>query len=241
MQTSSSTARIHSFQSLGTVDGPGVRAVVFMQGCPLRCACCHNPDTWAPDGGSEVTVDALLARIERCRGYFGKNGGVTVSGGEPLMQAEFVGALFHALKEKGIHTALDTSGCVLNGQVRALLDVTDLVLLDYKYTNPDDYLRYTGMKQSAADQFLTYLQSVGKPTWLRHVYIPTLNDNDASLSRLCAIKDAHPCVEKIELLPFRRICLEKYQSMGIPFPLANTPEPTPAQIAEIKQKFPQLN
>jgi pyruvate formate lyase activating enzyme len=241
MQTSSSTARIHSFQSLGTVDGPGVRAVVFLQGCPLRCACCHNPDTWAPDGGSETTVDALLARIKRCRNYFGKNGGVTVSGGEPLMQAEFVTALFTALKEQGIHTALDTSGCVLNSQIHALLDVTDLVLLDYKYTNPDDYLRYVGMEQAAADRFLTYLQSINKPTWLRHVYIPTLNDNDASLSRLCAIKDAHPCVEKIELLPFRRICLEKYQSLGIPFPLASTPEPTPAEIDAIKAKFPQLN
>ena len=125
--------------------------------------------------------------------------------------------------------------------IRALLDVTDLVLLDYKYTNPDDYLRYTGMEQAAADQFLAYLQSIGKPTWLRHVYIPTLNDTDDSLSRLCAVKEAHPCIEKIELLPFRRICLEKYQSMGIPFPLANTPEPTAEEIERVKAKFPQLN
>lgn len=241
MQTLSPTARIHSFQSLGTVDGPGVRAVIFMQGCPLRCSCCHNPDTWAFDSGSETTVEAMLARIERCRGYFGKNGGVTVSGGEPLMQADFVTALFTVLKDRGIHTALDTSGCLLNDSVRALLDVTDLVLLDYKYANPEDYLRYTGMEQAAADQFLAYLQSIGKPTWLRHVYIPTLNDTDDSLSRLCAVKDAHACVEKIELLPFRRICLEKYQSMGIPFPLADTPEPTPAEIDAIKAKFPQLN
>ena len=240
MQTTTLTARIHSFQSLGTVDGPGVRAVVFMQGCPLRCACCHNPDTWAPDGGTPTDVDTLVARIARCRPYFGKKGGVTVSGGEPLMQAEFVTALFAALKGQGIHTALDTSGCLLDDSVRALLEVTDLVLLDYKYTNAADYLRHTGMEQAAADAFLAYLQHVGKPTWLRHVYIPTLNDNDDSLSRLCALKDTYSCVEKIELLPFRRLCLEKYQQMGIPFPLADTPEPTKAQIDAIKERFPAL-
>ncbi len=241
MQTLTLTARIHSFQSLGTVDGPGVRAVVFMQGCPLRCACCHNPDTWDPDDGNETTVEELLGRIKRCTRYFGKNGGVTVSGGEPLLQAEFVTALFSALKEQGIHTALDTSGCLLDDSVRALLDVTDLVLLDYKYTNAADYLHHTGMEQAAADRFLAYLQSIGKTTWLRHVYIPTLNDNDISLSRLCALQQAYPCVEQIELLPFRRLCVEKYQSMGIPFPLANVPEPTADEIAAIKKKFPQLH
>ena len=241
MQTLPTTARIHSFQSLGTVDGPGVRAVVFMQGCPLRCACCHNPDTWAFDGGSETTTDALISRIKRCRNYFGKQGGVTVSGGEPLLQAEFVTALFTELKSLGIHTALDTSGCLLDDSVRDLLGVTDLVLLDYKYTNAEDYLRYTGMEQTTVDSFLTYLQSIDKPTWLRHVYIPTLNDNDASLAKLCALKEQYSCVEKIELLPFRRLCLEKYQSMGIPFPLANVPESTPEEIARMKEKFPQLN
>lgn len=233
-------AKIHSFQSLGTVDGPGVRAVVFMQGCPLRCVCCHNPDTWDIHNGEEVTPDALLARIDRCRKYFGKTGGVTVSGGEPLLQAEFVTELFRALKDRGIHTALDTAGCALGEKIEALLDVTDLVLLDYKYTNAEDYLRYTGMEMSAADRFLDRLQERGTPTWLRHVYIPTLNDNDASIARLCAVAERHPCVEKIELLPFRRICLEKYEQLGIPFPLKNTPEPTSAEIAALKQKFPQL-
>ncbi len=233
-------AKIHSFQSLGTVDGPGVRAVVFMQGCPLRCVCCHNPDTWDIHSGEEVTLQTLLARIDRCRKYFGKAGGVTVSGGEPLLQAQFVTALFRALKDRGIHTALDTSGCVLGEKIEALLDVTDLVLLDYKYTNAQDYLRYTGMEMSAADQFLDRLQARGTPTWLRHVYIPTLNDNDASIARLCAVAKSHPCVEKIELLPFRRICLEKYQQMGIPFPLANTPEPTSAEIEALLSRFPAL-
>lgn len=235
------TGRIHSFQSLGTVDGPGVRAVVFMQGCPLRCACCHNPDTWDVHGGKQVTTDELRHRIRRCRPYFGKEGGVTVSGGEPLMQAAFVAELFRALKTDGIHTALDTAGCVWNADVQALLDVTDLVLLDYKYTNDEDYLRYTGMKRQAVDRFLSELQARGKATWLRHVYIPGLNDNDESIRRLCELRKTYSCVQRIELLPFRRLCLEKYQSMGINFPLANTPEPTPEHIAALRARFPELD
>jgi pyruvate formate lyase activating enzyme len=235
------TGRIHSFQSLGTVDGPGVRAVVFMQGCPLRCVCCHNPDTWDLHGGKQTTRDELLHRIRRCRAYFGKEGGVTVSGGEPLMQAAFVAELFQALKIDGIHTALDTAGCAWNADVEALLDATDLVLLDYKYTNDEDYHRYTGMKKQAVDRFLHELQARNKPTWLRHVYIPGLNDNDDSIRRLCELRKTFPCVQRIELLPFRRLCLEKYQSMGIDFPLANTPEPTPEHIAALRSRFPALD
>ena len=234
------TARIHSFQSLGTVDGPGVRSVVFMQGCPLRCVCCHNPDTWDAHGGTEMTVDALMKKILRCRAYFGKNGGVTVSGGEPLLHSAFLVELFRQLKINGIHTALDTSGCFLNDATDTLLDVTDLVLLDYKYTNAEDYLRYTGMKMETVDRFLDHLQDVGKPTWLRHVYIPGLNDTDDSIRRLIEVKRTHSCVQKIELLPFRRLCLEKYQSMGLTFPLADTPEPTPEQITALRQKFKEL-
>ena len=225
---------------MGTVDGPGVRAVIFLQGCPLRCACCHNPDTWDPRGGEDTDLDTLMHRIRRCRPYFGSRGGVTVSGGEPLMQAEALLPLFRRLREEGIHTALDTSGCRLDHAVRALLAETDLVLLDYKYTNDEDYRRYVGMPMAGADRFLACLQEMGKETWLRHVYIPTLNDNDASLTKLCALKEQYSCVEKIELLPFRRICLEKYQSMKIPFPLANTPEPTAAEIERVTENFPQL-
>ncbi len=229
--------RLHSFQSLGTVDGPGVRAVVFTQGCPLRCACCHNPDTWNPAEGTEWEMADLLHKIRRCKGYFGKNGGVTVSGGEPLLQSEALISLFSTLKEEGIHTALDTSGCILNDSVKELLSLTDLVLLDYKYTNEKDYLAYTGMEKARADAFLTYLEEKQIKTWLRHVYIPTLNDNDASIARLCQLRDQYTCVEKIELLPFRKLCLEKYQNLGIEFPLANTPEPTGEEIARIKDKF----
>ena len=151
--------RIHSFQSLGTVDGPGVRTVVFMQGCPLRCICCHNPDTWDFTGGTQTTAEELVGRILRYRNYFGERGGVTVSGGEPLCQTEFVTDLFRRLRELGISTALDTAGYRLDESVRALLDVTDLVLLDYKYTNAEDYLRHTGCEMTRVDEFLTYLQT----------------------------------------------------------------------------------
>ena len=217
--------RIHSFQSLGTVDGPGVRCVVFMQGCPLRCVCCHNPDTWDFSGGETVDSEQLFEKIMRYKSYI-KNGGVTVSGGEPLMQAEFVTELFKRLKTAGIHTALDTSGCVWNEDVEKLLDYTDLVLLDYKYANAEDYIKYTKCEQGRADRFLQELEKRRIKTWLRRVIIPELNDDEQSAVQLREIAQKYKCVEKTELLPFRKLCIEKYKEMNIPFPLADTPEPT---------------
>lgn len=216
--------RIHSFQSLGTVDGPGVRAVVFMQGCPLRCACCHNPDTWDFEGGSEMTVDALMDKICRLRAYFGKDGGITVSGGEPLMQSDFVAELFRKAHAEGINCALDTSGCVYDESVEELLELTDLVLLDYKYTNNSDYEKYCGCTIGAVDTFLEVLSQMNKRVWLRQVIIPTLNDSVGSVKKLFELKQRYSCIEKIELLPFRKLCLEKYTERGIDFPLADIPE-----------------
>ena len=228
------TGRIHSFQSLGTVDGPGVRCVVFMQGCPLRCACCHNPDTWDFSGGEEVEADALVEKIMRFKSYIRK-GGVTVSGGEPLMQAGFVTELFRKLKVLGIHTALDTSGCIFNDDVAELLQYTDLVLLDYKYARPDDYLKYTKCEQGRADEFLDELQKREISTWLRRVIIPTLNDDEQSMVQLREIAEKYTCVEKTELLPFRKLCIEKYKDMGIPFPLADIPEPSKETMDKLNQ------
>lgn len=229
--------RIHSFQSLGTVDGPGVRTVVFMQGCPLRCICCHNPDTWDLTGGEQVTVDELLQKILRYRNYFGPQGGVTVSGGEPLMQAPFVAALFRRLRELGISTALDTAGCRLDAQVKELLAVTDLVLLDLKYTTEEAYRQYVGCRMSQVESFLQYLQEQGKATWLRHVLIPGYNDREDSLARLAAIREQYSCVERVELLPFRKLCLEKYRHMGIAFPLEDTPEMSPERTETYYRQF----
>ncbi len=228
-----STGRIHSIQSFGTVDGPGVRAVVFMQGCPLRCVCCHNPETWSFSGGEETTAEQLCARLLRYRGYFGTRGGVTVSGGEPLLQAEFVRELFALLKRHGINTALDTSGCTLE-KAETLLEVTDLVLLDIKYTDPDSYLRYTGCKMEKPLRFLELAQRTGTPVWIRQVIIPGLNDTEESAKRLAQLKKDFGCIERIELLPFRKLCTEKYLSMGIPFPLENTPEPASELMERLK-------
>lgn len=235
--TTTYIGRIHSFQSLGTVDGPGVRTVVFMQGCPLRCICCHNPDTWDFAGGSEVTVQALTERILRYRNYFGAQGGVTVSGGEPLWQAPFVTELFRSLRALGIHTALDTAGMRLDESVKELLSVTDLVLLDVKYTNAEDYRRHVGCELAQVESFLSYLQEQGIATWLRHVLIPGYNDNEESLSRLVALRDAHSCVRRVELLPFRKLCLEKYREMGIPFALEDTPEMPADRTEELRRKY----
>ena len=231
------TGQIHSFQSLGTVDGPGVRSVIFMQGCPLRCVCCHNPDTWDFDGGTKYSTDELVSKILRYKSYYGAEGGVTVSGGEPLMQANFLIELFRELKRHGIHTVLDTSGCVLNSSVKELLEYTDMVLLDFKYTDADEYLKYTQMEMSKAQDFLDYLQEQNKRTWLRYVVIPNLNDSKESVAKLFELKKQYSCVEKIELLPFRKLCLEKYDEMGIDFPLRNTPEAKQSLIDELYKEY----
>ena len=228
--------KIHSFQSLGTIDGPGVRFVVFTQGCNLRCGCCHNPDTWNFGGGTEYTVDEMVEKVLRFKSYFGIDGGVTVSGGEPLMQTEFLIELFKELKGQSVHTALDTSGCVLNDEVKELLNYTDLVLLDFKYTNAEDYLKYTKMEMSRAEEFLNYLESINKSTWIRFVVIPGLNDDDKSIEDIANLKTQYSCVKNIEYLPFRKLCLEKYENMGIDFPLKNTPEAKREFIDEIYKK-----
>ena len=217
--------KIHSIQSMGTVDGPGVRFVAFLQGCNLRCGCCHNPDTWGIDDGSEYTAADIVARAVRCREYFGKEGGLTLSGGEPLLQAEFAHAVFSLCHEAGINTCLDTSGSVINDTVLDLLDVTDRVLLDIKYTSNDLYRRHAGCSLDKVLEFLKILNGRNIPTTLRQVVIPTLNDTEENARALKAIADAHPCVDKIELLPFKKICQVKYDNMGIPFPFAHIPTP----------------
>ena len=227
--------RIHSFQSLGTVDGPGLRAVVFMQGCPLRCACCHNPDTWDMGGGKEMGAQELFEKIYRLRSYFGKDGGVTASGGEPLMQTEFLTELFTLCKNAGISTALDTSGCVYNEKVEELLGLTDIVLLDYKYTNDADYKEHVGMSKARVDEFLEHLQRLGKRVWIRNVVIPGLNDSDESVDKIYALAQKYTCIEKTELLPFRKLCLEKYHSLGVDFPLENTPEASEELMIRLKK------
>ena len=208
---------------------------MFMQGCPLRCACCHNPDTWDFGGGKIVSAEEIFRKIQRLRAYFGKDGGVTVSGGEPLLQADFVAELFSLCRADGISCALDTSGCVYNESVERLLSLTDLVLLDYKYTNDTDYKKYTGMSMQTAEDFLARLDALGKRVWIRQVIIPTLNDSEESVRRLYALSERYSCIEKTELLPFRKLCVEKYRALGIDFPLENTPEASEELIERLKR------
>ena len=227
--------RIHSVQSLGTVDGPGVRFVAFAQGCPLRCLYCHNPDTWDPSGGEETTAGELFDRAVRCREYFGKRGGVTFSGGEPLLQPRLVYAWFSLCKNAGIHTALDTSGCIAGEGTERVLDVTDLVILDYKFTDAEAYRRNTRCEKEKVDAFLRRLEERKKSVWIRQVIVGGLTDGEENIRELFSLKDRYSCIEKIELLPFRKLCLEKYRRMGIPFPLENTPETSEERIRELKK------
>jgi len=215
--------RIHSIQSLGTLDGPGVRFVVFLQGCNLRCGCCHNPDTWECSDGNTASAAGIVEKAKRYREYFGKEGGITLSGGEPLLQAEFAREIFALAKKEGINTCLDTSGSIMNGKVTELLAFTDRVLLDIKYTNDDDYKKYVGCGLAKVLEFLSYLDEKSIPVTVRQVIIPTLNDNNENIKALAEIVKRHKCIDKTELLPFKKICQVKYDKLGITFPFADIP------------------
>lgn len=226
---------IHSFQSLGTVDGPGVRFVVFFQGCNLRCKCCHNPDTWTRIGdGKLYEAVEVVRRAERYKEYFKNKGGITLSGGEPLLQAEFATEIFTLCKEKGIGTCLDTSGSIINDAVLNLLKVTDRVLLDVKYTEDTLYKENVGCSMDTPFEFLKILNERNIPTTLRQVIIPTVNDGDENIKKLYEIAKAHKCVDKIELLPFRKICQTKYDDMNIPFPFGLLPTPSKEKMEHLK-------
>ena len=225
---------IHSLQSLGTVDGPGVRAVVFAQGCPLRCVYCHNPDTWKTADGTEVRVDALAERIGRLYPYI-KDGGVTLSGGEPCLQARFFSALTAKLHEMGLHVALDTAGCVWNSDVSALLDGVDLVLLDLKFTGEKAYKSHTGSGLAPVLHFLHEAAERNKPVWIRHVVVPGINDTEEDILALRELIEPYRrVIERVELLPFRKLCLEKYEALGINFPLRDTPEMREDDLARLE-------
>ena len=219
------TGNVHSIQSLGTVDGPGVRFVVFLQGCNLRCGCCHNPDTWETVGGTQYTAQQIVDKATRYKEYFGKDGGITLSGGEPLLQAQFAYEVFSLCHENGINTCLDTSGCILNDEVKKLLAVTDRVLLDIKYTTDAQYRKYAGCSIDKPLEFLAYLNQQKIPVTLRQVIIPTLTDNEENIKILKDIAHKHSVVDKIELLPFRKICQTKYDNMGLEFRFGHLSEP----------------
>ncbi len=225
---------VHSIQSLGTVDGPGVRSVVFLSGCPLRCIYCHNPDTWERQESQFTDADALTERLLRFYPYI-KNGGVTFSGGEPLLQAEFVTEVATRLKQEGLHIVIDTCGTPLTPAAERLLEVADLFLLDIKMTTEEDYKRHTGGSLTATMEFLDRLEEMQKDAWIRHVVVPGINDTEKDILRLAELIRGYSCIKKIELLPFKNLCLEKYRSLNIPWALESTP-PMGADALEMLEK-----
>ena len=225
--------RVSSLQSLGTVDGPGLRYVIFLQGCPLRCVYCHNPETWDPAGGTEYAPEELVEKVLRCRAYFGEQGGVTVSGGEPLLQAPFVAELFRQLKEAGIHTALDTSGAGDLKQAAQVLDWTDLVLLDLKFPDEAGYRQYCRGSWAQTQAFAALAGEKRVPLWVRHVVVPGLNDSLEDLRAIKAQAESLPGFQKLEWLPFHNMCLEKYQQLGLPFPLEGAPAMEDQDLAHL--------
>ena len=225
--------KIHSIQTLGTLDGPGVRFVVFVQGCNLRCGCCHNPDTWSYDGGVTRTASELIEKALRCKSYFGTEGGVTLSGGEPLVQPEFCAQFFQLAHQNGINTCLDTSGSILSDKVKELLKHTDRVLLDVKYATDEMYHKYVGCGIEIPLKFLKYVDSLGIPVTLRQVIIPTLNDDEIHMNFLKKLRNDYKCVDKIELLGFKKICKVKYEKMGIPFEFDRYDTPTKSDVDKL--------
>lgn len=226
--------RIHSLESFGTVDGPGIRFVVFMQGCPLRCQFCHNPDTWDVNKGTEYTPDDLMREILKYKSYMDySGGGVTFTGGEPLLQAEFILEVSKMCKNKGISVAIDTSGFIYNDTVKELMDYTDLVLLDIKNYDPLVYETVTGVSLSPTLKFLELLKELNKTTWIRYVLVPQLTDNLDSIRKLSAYLDEYPNVEKIELLAFHKMGEYKWKELGLEYKLYDTKEPDKELMEEV--------
>ena len=235
------TGRIHSFESFGTVDGPGIRFVVFLQGCPLRCQYCHNPDTWGA-GGKEYTVDEVITQAIRYKNYFGDKGGVTVTGGEPLLQIDFVIELFKKLKAKGIHTCVDTSGITYNPQSQTsvdkhkkLLEVTDLVMLDIKHIDDEACKKLTGQSNAHTLAFAEFLSENQQPMWIRQVIVPGITDDEESLRRTRAFIDGLQSVEKVEVLPYHTLGVVKYEKLGMEYPLKDLEAPSKERVAYAKR------
>ena len=230
---------IHSFQSMGAVDGPGLRYVVFMQGCPLRCAYCHNPDTWQTGQAETFETDQVITKALRFLPYFKNGGGVTVSGGEALLQWEFVSDLFEKLQGRQIHTALDTSGIGSLQGAAAIFNHTNLVICDLKFPSEQQYQEHCHGSLNQVTDFLSLTQEKKIPLWVRHVVIPGLTDTPQTISTIVSLATRYANLEKIELLPFRKLCLPKYHQLGIPFPLEATPECPQKTIETLKPLIPQ--
>ena len=229
--------RIHSLESMGLVDGPGIRGVVFLQGCRLRCKYCHNPDTWAASGGERVTPQALVRQLERFRPYYDRSGGgVTFSGGEPLQQPAFLIQALRLCQEAGIHTCLDTAG-VGQGDYETILRYTDLVLYDVKHFTPEGYRELTGQPMEETLRFVEAVRRAGVPMWVRHVVVPGLTDGDAHLQGLARYVRTLPRVQRVELLGYHLLGVEKYRALGLDYPLEGVPALSEARRSACQEQM----
>ncbi|MBR1617366.1 pyruvate formate lyase-activating protein [bacterium] len=222
---------IHSIETMGTVDGPGLRFVVFMQGCPMRCLYCHNPDTWSYEINTIMTSDEILLKFDKLKDYY-TNGGITVTGGEPLCQIDFVIDLFKKAKAKNIHTALDTSGILFqdNEKYQELIKYTDLVLLDIKHIDDDEHKKLTGHSNKKVLEFARFLDKNNVKIWIRHVLVPDITDNPIYLKKLGAFIKTLKNIKALDILPYHTMAIEKYEKMGLNYPLKDTKEPQKEQV-----------
>lgn len=233
---------IHSIQTFGTVDGPGVRFVVFFQGCPMRCLYCHNPDTWDMMQGKETSVDEILTMFERNRPFY-KKGGLTATGGEPMLQMDFLIELFTKAKEKDIHTCLDTSGILFSkedaseqfAKIQTLMSVTDLVMLDIKHMETEAHKKLTGHSNEGILAFARYLDKIGKTVWIRYVAVPQLTVVEEDLIKLGEFLKTLSNVEKLEVLPYHTLGENKYENLGIPYPLKGVPQLSKEETKQVKE------
>ncbi len=227
---------IHSFETFGTKDGPGIRFIVFMQGCPLRCLYCHNPDTWQKEDAKYIqTPQEVWEEFVKIQHFV--RGGITVSGGEPLLQVEFVSELFKICKQHGIHTAVDTSGIFLNEKVKEALEYTDLVLLDIKHIRPEKYQRLTNASLMPTLKFMEYLASVNKPVWLRYVLVPGYTDDENDLNEWAGYVAGFKNAERVEILPFHQMAIHKWEKLNKEYKLKEVSPPTPEQLEKAKAIF----
>lgn len=232
---------IHSTESFGSVDGPGVRFIVFMQGCNMRCKYCHNPDTWDKNGGREVTADEVIKTALRYRTYWGKKGGITFSGGEPLLQLDFLIELCKKCREQGISTVIDTAGKPFTreepffSKFNELLKYTDLIMLDLKHIDSKDHKALTGFGNENILDLAQYLSEKNVPVWIRHVLVPGINDDDFSLNKLHKFIKTLKNVQRVEILPYHNLGEFKYEDLGIKYPLAGLRSPSKESIANAQR------
>ena len=228
---------VHSVESFGSVDGPGIRFLIFLQGCPMRCQFCHNPDSWKTGIGEERTADELLDQAERFRAYWGDNGGITVSGAEALLQIDFLLELFEKAKQRGIGTCLDTSAQLFTRKspffekFERLMELTDTVLLDIKHIDDEEHRKLTRHSNANILDCARYLSEIDKPVWIRHVLIPGITDKDEYLVRLRDFLSTLHNIERIEVLPYHTLGVYKYEKLGIDYPLKDVQPPAAERVA----------